>query len=376
MDPTGPVGPLQGHVHDLIARHGPLPFSTVVDAALYDVAHGFYAAAGGAAGRRADFITSPEVGPLFGAVVAGVLDAWWEDLGRPDPYVVVEGGAGVGTLALSILAAAPRCAGALRYVLVERSPVLRARQGEHLALAEPTSALGLPGGHDGPVVTSLGELPTTRFAGVVLANELLDNLAFDLLVRTDDGWGEVRVGAEGPRLVRHVVPGTDAAVAAGERFAPDARVGQVIPWQRDAAVWAADAVGLLERGRVLLLDYAVRRSTELASRPVEEWLRTYRGHERAGDPLELLGTADITVEVAIDQLEAAVGRPAVVRTQAELLREGGIEALVEEGRRTWEERAGIGDLAAIRARSRIREAEALLDPDGLGAFLAVEWTVA
>ena len=77
--------------------------------------------AGGRAGRRGDFITSAEVGPLFGAVVARALDAWWDELGSPDPFVVVDAGAGVGTLARAVLAAGPACAAALRYVLVERS---------------------------------------------------------------------------------------------------------------------------------------------------------------------------------------------------------------------------------------------------------------
>lgn len=379
MDPTGPLPPLTGRLVDLVRRHGPLPFSAVVDAALYDEDHGFYTSGIGAAGRRGDFITSPEVGPLFGTLVAGLLDTWWDELGRPDPFVVVEGGAGAGSLAVAVLAATPRCAPALRYVLVERSPALRARQAEHLALVEPPVALGVPGGHDGPVVASLGELPATPITGVVLANELLDNLAFDLLVRTDDGWGEVRVGAEesagGIRFVRHVLPATPAATAVGERFAPEAAPGSVIPWQRAAGAWVADAVGLVDQGRVLLLDYAVATTAELASRPVEEWLRTYRGHDRGGDPLDALGSADITTEVAVDQVEAAVGRPARVRTQADLLRAAGIDALVAEGRRVWEEGAGVGDLAAIRGRSRIREAEALVDPAGLGGFLALEWVV-
>ena len=62
----------------------------------------------GRAGRRGDFITSPEVGPLFGAVVARALDAWWAEAGEPDVFTVVEAGAGPGTLARSVLAAAPR----------------------------------------------------------------------------------------------------------------------------------------------------------------------------------------------------------------------------------------------------------------------------
>ena len=380
MDPDGVSGPLLQRVVDLVARHGPLPFSTVVDLALYDEQHGFYAAVGGAAGRRGDFITSPEVGPLFGAVVAAALDAWWEELGRPDPFVVVEGGAGVGTLAVAVLHAAPRCAPALRYVLVERSPALRARQGENLALTEPSTALGVPDGHDGPVVASLGELPAATFTGVVIANELLDNVAFDVLVRTEEGWGEALVGvddpgAAGPRLVTHVVPADESVAAAAERLAPDAAVGSTIPWQRAAGEWVAAARSLLHAGRVVVLDYATRTTDELAARPVGGWLRAYRGHERLAEPLADLGTADITADVALDQIEAVAGPATVVHPQAEWLRLHGIDEMVDEGRRTWEERAAVGDLAAIRARSRVREAEALTDPGGLGGFLVAEWVV-
>ena len=90
---------------------------------LYDPDHGFYGAGRGRAGRvGGDFLTSPEVGPLFGAVLARTLDEWWEELGRPRPYVVADAGAGPGTLARAVLAAGPRCGEALDYVAVERPP--------------------------------------------------------------------------------------------------------------------------------------------------------------------------------------------------------------------------------------------------------------
>src|SRR6476620_6749755 len=147
-----------------IERRGSLPFSEVMERALYDPDHGFYATGGGA-GRRRDFLTSPEVGPLFGAVIARALDRWWREMGSPDPYVVVEAGAGVGTLARAVLEAAPDCATALRYVLVERSAALRAQQGVHIALEEPALAFApTPPDEDdvvatatvpGPIVVSL-----------------------------------------------------------------------------------------------------------------------------------------------------------------------------------------------------------------------------
>jgi SAM-dependent MidA family methyltransferase len=86
-------------------RLGPLRFDEVLDLALYHHDLGFYATGSGAGRGGADFLTSPEVGPLFGAVLARALDSWWDGLGRPDPFVVVEAGAGSGALAAAVLAA-------------------------------------------------------------------------------------------------------------------------------------------------------------------------------------------------------------------------------------------------------------------------------
>ncbi|HCV33491.1 MAG TPA: hypothetical protein DGF10_02395, partial [Acidimicrobiaceae bacterium] len=110
---------------------------------------------------------------------------------------------------------------------------------------------------------------------------------------------------------------------------------------------------------------------ELAARPVGEWVRTYRGHDRGGPPVDAPGSQDVTVEVAVDQLPPG----AVSSTQADFLRHHDIGDLVEAGSRLWEKRAHLGDLDALRARSRISEAEALLDPSGLGGFTVLEWHV-
>ena len=105
-----------------ISAVGAIPFERFMELALYG-AEGFYTKPdGGSAGRRGDFITSPEIGPLFGAVLARSLDAEWVRIGRPDPFTVVDVGAGPGTLARSVLAAQPACSDALRYVAVEVSP--------------------------------------------------------------------------------------------------------------------------------------------------------------------------------------------------------------------------------------------------------------
>ncbi len=112
-------------------------------------------------------------------------------------------------------------------------------------------------------------------------------------------------------------------------------------------------------------------TAEMAARPVDEWLRTYRDHERGGTPVDAPGGQDVTAEVAVDQLAPG----ATACTQADFLRTHGIDALVEVGRRQWEERAHLGDLEALKARSRIAESEALLEPSGLGGFTVLEWPV-
>src|SRR5262245_28958644 len=101
-----------------IHREGPIPFDEFMELAMYDDEGGFCTKGGGAGRRGHDFITSPEIGPLFGACVARALDGWWEELDAPDPFLFVEAGAGPGRLAREVLRAEPECLPALRYVLV------------------------------------------------------------------------------------------------------------------------------------------------------------------------------------------------------------------------------------------------------------------
>ena len=197
---------LAQRLRERIHREGPITFAAFMEAALYDDRDGFFARGAGAGRAGADFVTSPEVGPLFGRLMARALDRSWAAMGEPDPFVVVEAGAGRGRLAAEVLRAAPACTSALRYVLVERSAELRARQRDLLTLEPADEALGpFMSGADpadalepvagvGPILAQLGELPALAIRGVLLANELLDNLPVRVVERARGGWSEVRVG--------------------------------------------------------------------------------------------------------------------------------------------------------------------------------------
>ena len=327
---------------------GSIPFDRFMDIALYGP-HGFYTSeTPGRAGRRGDFLTSPEVGPLFGEVIARALDDAWQRLGEPDGFTVVDAGAGPGTLARSVLAGAPRCLERGRYVAVEVSD---SQRGLH------------PDG-----VESTATMPTDVEVGVILANELLDNVPFQMWVH-DERWRPARVALDGLRFVE---------VLGGEPppgvLPSDARLGARAPVQTGAAEWLEGALHSLGRGAVWVLDYVSATTAEVSRMPWREWLRTYRGHERGGHWFTAVGEQDITTQVCLDQL-AAVREPDAVRTQAQFLRLWGIEEMVEEGKKVWRENAAAPGLSALRMRSRVSESEALLDPAGLGGFLVVEWRV-
>jgi SAM-dependent MidA family methyltransferase len=307
--------------------------------------NGFYIRGSRAGRRGGDFITSPEVGPLFGTVIAGYLDDCWEKLGSPSKFDVVECGAGSGTLARSILAAKPRCLQALNYVAVEVSAAQRALH---------------PKG-----VESRETMPDHAINGVILANELLDNLPFRLFV-FDGAWMEAFVAQtpdgkfvevlHKPTVLPSVLPETAA-------------LGSRVPIQDAASAWVGSALSSIERGRLVLFDYCSTTTSEVAALPWREWLRTYKEHERGGHYLLEPGSQDITSQVVLDQLPGGCE----VMPQAQFLSQWGIDDFVREGVTYWENMTGTPDIAALKMRSRVAEREALTETAGLGGLTCMTW---
>lgn len=358
-----------------------LRFDRLWDLALYEPGVGFYDT-GGAAGRRADFLTSVELGPLFGACLARHLDALWDAAGRPSRWTLVDVGSGPGTLVRTVLAAQPRCVGALDVVVVERSAAQRKGHGELIAWARARGVL----------VVSQAELPQ-GVCGVIVAHELLDNLAARVVQRNEgrveELWAEAAPitganppgasgapvpsdGPDGPNGQAVVLSWRPVEIADAERLealdwwaaVPDRAP---VPWNEAAQQWVGEALGRLTTGSLVVIDYGTRTTAELAGR--EGWLRTYAQGAVGTDPVEDLGRRDLTSDVPFDQLPS----PDRMRTQAETLVAWGIEDLVRSAGRRLEERPGTMDLAWARDTSALNEAPALIDPAGLGAFLVAEW---
>jgi SAM-dependent MidA family methyltransferase len=267
-------------------------------------------------------------------------------LGSPTKYDVVECGAGPGTLARSILAAKPRCLQALNYVAVEVSTAQRTLHPKD--------------------VESRETMPDHAINGVILANELLDNLPFRLFV-FDGAWLEAFVAQTPDGAFVEVLHKPSALPAV---LPQTATLGSRVPIQDDACTWINNALLLIERGSLLLFDYCSDTTAEVAAMPWREWLRTYKDHERGGHYLLAPGSQDITAQVVLDQVPTGF----VAMTQAQFLQQWGIEELVLEGKEYWENLSSTPDVAAIKMRSRATEAQSLLASGGLGGFTALEWS--
>ena len=307
---------------------------------------GFYQT-GGKAGRRGDFITSPEVGPLFAAVIARYLDDCWNELGCPSSFDVVEVGAGPGTLARGIFDAQPKCMSAMKYVAVEVSATQRDLHPDF--------------------VESVEAFPQREITGVVLANELLDNLPFKLFV-FDGTWKEAFVAlGDGGKFVEVLRDVADIPSV----LPKTASLGARAPIQTAARDWLAMVSTRLGRGRILIFDYCSASTSEVAASPWREWLRTYKDHGRGEHYLANPGSQDITVQVMLDQLQNSFST-LTISQQSDWLNHWGIEQLVDEGNQYWENHKHAPNVAAMKMQSRANEAKALTDELGLGCFEVIE----
>lgn len=283
------------------AAGGGLPFDHFMELALYAPELGYYTGSATKFGAAGDFVTAPEISPLFGLCLARQCA---EVLTALDGGDILEFGAGSGALALAILQGLKQL-GRLpeRYLIVEVSPELRARQQ---AVLEPH----LP--QLGTRVEWRETLPGS-LRGVLLANEVLDAMPVqrfsigsagrinEVLVVPDDtapsGLAEKIAAPVSPGLVAAVAQLQAEGLATAPGFCSEINL-RLLPWMRAVA-------NSLEQGLLLIVDYGYPRREYYAPTRCRGTLMCYFRHTAHEDPYCHLGQQDISAHVDFSAVAAA-----------------------------------------------------------------------
>ena len=325
-----------------IRDRGPIAFDEYMGEALYGPG-GFYERS--PVGERGHFVTSPHIHPIFSRLVGTAIEELWLGIGRPEPFRLVEAGAGDGTMGRELVEGFARAAIALEYSAVEAGT----NASTSLAAITPQ------------VVERLSDLQPLD-PGVLVANELLDNLPLRRIRRRGSELLEVRVGLDGRRLVEVEAP-CDAGLRS---LAPAPEDGAEATVPVGAFAFVEELCSSLRRGYALLIDYGS------AGGPAGE-VHGYRDHRVVGDVLADPGSADITAGVDLgavaDRARAGGLVPfGTVRQSSALLALGFGEwagrersrqgALLNDARgleavRTWEARNRAGLLVDAGALGRL-----------------------
>lgn len=296
--------------------------------------------------RAGDFLTSPEVSPLFGETLAVYVQAERDRVG--EPFEVVEVAAGSGSLLRPLLDTA-----GVRATAVEASPAARSA----LAVSVPEATIS-------------AELPVA-IRGVVIANELIDNLPMAVAQLVDGRWRERWVGLDGRDLALVDADPRPEVIEWLDRFAGEVAEGGWVEVQLEAQRWVSDVLGRIENGSLLLIDYG-DTAENLLSRRKDGTLRTYRAHHLGPHPLDEPGQTDITADVnftALISAAEAAGATVELHRQDDFLAGLGLRDRLSDLRRAELEAARSGDeMERLRLRTRKTEAETLLHPRGLGDF--------
>lgn len=349
------AGRVRAMLVDAIAADGGfLPFARWMDLALYAPGLGYYAAGAAKLGAAGDFVTAPELSPLFARTLATDVAAI---LAASPSREIVEWGAGSGRLAADLLAALDAAKVEIsRYAIVETSPTLRAQQRERLASDDRVAWL---------------DTPPTRIGGAVLMNEVLDAIPPALVARRDGRWLErgVVVAADGAFAFADR-PLADAALeaAAAARFPPAIDYASEINFAAEALV--AQVAESLGEGAMLVIDYGFPRAEYYHPQRAQGTLMAHYRHRASADVFLWPGLSDITAHVDFSAVAAAGERGGLAvagyTTQAAYLLGAGIlDRLLDVGEpgtadfvrattavQTLTSPAEMGDLFKVLALSR------------------------
>lgn len=310
---------------EIAAGAGAIPFSRFMELCLYAPGLGYYSAGLRKFGPGGDFVTAPELSPLFGRCLARSCAAVLAACGGD----ILEFGAGSGRLAVDLLGEL-EVLGCLpgRYCILERSAELRARQHAVLQEARPQLLAR---------VVWLEQLPEPGFRGVMLGNELLDAMAVERFRWDGQAAQRLHVVAAGEGFDWLPLPLAEPDLAAEiTRIAAacDLPAGYESEFNAGLAPWLHSVAERLACGMLLLIDYGYPRHEYYHGQRCSGTLMCHYRQRAHANPLLWPGLQDITAHVDFTAVaEAAVAAGLAVSgytTQAHFLLDCGLDRLLQD----------------------------------------------
>ncbi|MET0327806.1 MAG: SAM-dependent methyltransferase [Luteimonas sp.] len=292
---------LRALIHAQIeAAGGAIPFWKFMELALYAPGLGYYSAGAAKFGASGDFVTAPELGPLFAECVAEACAPVLREIGAEAQFFEIGGGSGAfAGDALSHLAALD--ATPARYAILEPSADLRDRQRTHLQQRLSADLFARVEWVDGPMPGD--------WQGVLFANEVVDALPTPRFVIGEGEVYEEYVTRDGDGFGRTIHP-ADALLGSAVRHVeqqrgaplPDGYRSELLP---QLPYWVQAVAGGLTRGAMLFVDYGYARREFYRDDRDAGTLRAFHRHQVTGDVFALPGLQDLTASVDFTALAEA-----------------------------------------------------------------------
>ena len=312
--------------HKMYQHGGAISFYEFMQTALYEPGLGYYVAGLRKIGAEGDFVTAPEISPLFSHSIANQCAQLLTELPHSS---ILELGAGSGRMAAQILLRLEQLACLPEhYFILDLSPDLQARQRETLAVDAP---------HLLSKVQWLNRLPPFPFQGVILANEVLDAMPVELFTVTTFGITSVQVVSH-PEGFRFTTADSQQVAEIEKLLAHDLVLPYTSEFNPALAAWIHSLADCLEAGAILLIDYGYERADYYRPERNQGTLLCHYQHRVHANPLIYPGLQDITASVdftAVAEAGLAAGLDlAGYTTQAAFLLNCGLEDLFIEALQT------------------------------------------
>jgi len=312
---------------EIVEQAGKIPFSSFMQMALYQPKLGYYQNNLHKFGEKGDFVTAPEMGASFAKCLANSIRDYLSS--NSDKLNLLEIGAGSGILVANLLDELERL-GALpnQYFILEPSAELKAQQQQLLQDRQKSYFKN---------IQWISELPQ-NFYGVILANEVIDAIPCERMIKRDNQWLRMGVSFKREKFVDCLLDEVDTAELPEELkingFTDDYPEGYRTEYRPLAKGWIKALSNSLEQGAILLVDYGYAETELYHPQRTTGSLACFIKHHSHSDPYQYVGLQDITAHVDFTQVARSAEEFLLevegYTTQAGFLLENGITEISDK----------------------------------------------